>query len=144
MLLTQIKDDQLQARKKRHAELATFLTTLYAEAVRVGKDDGNRDTTDEEVCVVMKKFVKNAREVLESVPETDARFGNANFEIFILESYLPKQFTELELKNIIDTIIGENEITELRQMGTVMKHLKEQHTGLYDGKLASKLVKAAM
>lgn len=144
MLLTQLKDDQLQARKKRQTELATFLTTLYSEVAMVGKNDGNRDTTDEEACIVLKKFVKNAREVLENIPDEDPRYGNANFEISILEEYLPKQYTELELKNIIDTIIGENEITELRQMGTVMKYLKEQHAGLYDGKLASQLVKAAL
>ena len=49
MLINQIKSDALEARKARQTNTATLLTTLYSEASMVGKNDGNRESTDAEV-----------------------------------------------------------------------------------------------
>ena len=61
-LLKQLQADQLNARKARDSIKATLLTTVLGEAVKVGKDDGDRDPTDTEVMDVFKKFVKNIKQ----------------------------------------------------------------------------------
>ena len=70
MLLETINQDRNEARKMKYTATATLLTTLYSEAQMVGKNDGNRETTDAEVVAVIKKFVKNIDETLSNLPET--------------------------------------------------------------------------
>jgi hypothetical protein len=58
--MEQIKAKQIAARKSGSAD-AGLLTTLLGEAAMVGKNAG-RETTDQEVVAVVKKFVKNIDE----------------------------------------------------------------------------------
>ena len=62
MLIEKIKEDSLRARKDRNTWKANLLTTLYAEASMIGKNKGNRVSTDEETTAVITKFLKNAQE----------------------------------------------------------------------------------
>ena len=63
-ILESVKKAQLQARKEKRAVDASTLTTLIGEAEMIGKNDGNRASTDAEVVTVIKKFVKNIDETL--------------------------------------------------------------------------------
>jgi hypothetical protein len=146
-MLKRIKDEQLQARKNKDKVKGTILTTLYGECAIVGKNDGSRETTDEECLKVITKFLKNAKEIQSRLltnslieggsDETTCRIINIKDEINLYESFLPKQLTEEELtEHIKETIaLGAN------NMGAVMKCLKQELPGLYDGKLASKITK---
>ena len=61
-LLAKLKADSLQARKDGNKVAANLLVTLVSEATMVGKNAGNRDSTDEEVQRVVKKFLDNTIE----------------------------------------------------------------------------------
>jgi len=141
MLIEQIKQDQLQARKDRNAQLAQLLTTFYSEAAMIGKNDGDRATTDAEVQAVAKKFIKNANEVMANLPDSDDRYVMAVFEIVNLTEYLPAQMSEEELNAAIGEIIQSNNLSTMKDMGNVMKALKVEFAGQYDGSTASKLIK---
>lgn len=138
MLIEQIKADQLQARKDRNTNLAQLLTTFYSEAAMIGKNDGDRVTTDKEVHAVAKKFIKNANEVMANLADSDDRTAMAVFEVVNLTEYLPPQLTDEDLRGIVATLVQGKTI---RDMGSVMKELKENYDGRYDGKLASQLTK---
>jgi uncharacterized protein YqeY len=133
MLLEKIRADQLQARKEGNKTKADILTTLIGEAAMVGKNAGNRNTTDEETTKVITKFLKGVYETLALV--TDGRKVTLRAEAQILESYMPTQLTADELKTIILT-----NFTEKPNVGAVMAYLKANYSGLYDGKVASGLV----
>ena len=64
MIVNQLKQDRVQARKDRDPTLTSFLTTVYSEVVTVGKNDGNRETTDQETIAVLKKYIKRADEMI--------------------------------------------------------------------------------
>lgn len=134
-LIKQIKQDQLAARlgtKNPHA--ASLLTTLIGEAEMVGKNAGNRESTDAEVVAVIKKFIKNIDETLEVLKfSSDGKVANLFEEKRVLEEYLPRQLSEYELKAI--AVARSN-------MPDYMKYLKENHAGQYDGKLASQVARA--
>lgn len=133
MLIDKIKADSLVARKERNTLLSNLLTTLYSEAAMVGKNDGNRETTDVEVVAVVKKFIKNAVEVLKVRNDADTVY-----EVRVLESYLPKQLTEEQLVKYISDY---KFFTPNANVGQIMKYLKEDFSGQYDAKLASQLAK---
>ena len=140
-LLEKIKADQLEARKLKQSMKAAALTTLFAEAQAIGKDKG-RDTTDEEVIAVIKKFIANVDLCVNGYldnsieepgsPEFQNRLADFAAEKIIYQSYLPKQLSAQELEDII---IGQ--FPEKTSLGQIMGYLKNNYAGKYDGKLAS-------
>jgi len=144
-IVNQLKQDQLQARKDRDADLASFLTTVFAEVVTVGKDDGNRETTDQETIAVLKRYIKRAEEMLTilaaSMPRPNAGTDAANFEIEVINRYLPKQLSEDELNVVIAQIIEAREFISMKDMGPTMQALKAMYEGTYDGATAVDIVR---
>ena len=136
-LLEQIKSDQLQARIAADKAKASILTTLIGEAEMVGKNDGNRDTTDQEVIATIKKFIKNIDETIAVAGSTETLVAEKD----ALQVYLPRQLTEPELRVTIGNIIVTQGLSGPKAMGRLMGELKKNHAGSYDGALASRLVK---
>lgn len=143
MLLAKIKSDSLEARKARDSEKATSLVTLYAEAARVGKDAGSRDSTDTEVIGVVRKFLKGVDDSLAVLTNPEA-IVKAQREKVLLSAYLPVQITGEALADAINAIVATAPDKTAKGMGFVMNALKAVHGGSYDGNEASKLVKAAL
>jgi uncharacterized protein YqeY len=135
MLIDKIKSDQLEARKNRDTFKSQLLTTLLGEAEKIGKDDGNRKTTDEEVWAVAKKFMKNYDEVLKVPNLSEVDQLKINNEKQIVSAYLPVQMTEQQIQEIIG-VLG------LTDVGSIMKHFNANFKGQFDGKLVSQIAKS--
>lgn len=136
MLINQIKEDQISARVNRDAIRAALLTTLYAEASIVGKNQ-NRQPTDDECIKVIQKFVKNIDETIAALPASDIRQAVAITEKEILGHYLPKMATADEIQLIINNL----KASGVDNIGMIMKGLKDHFGSTLDGKLASQLAK---
>jgi hypothetical protein len=137
MLLDTLRADQLAARKAKNATKAALLTTLVAEAARVGKDAGNRDSTDDEVLKTIQKFVKNAGDTRAALVSRDGSadaLKTVDEEIAILNAYLPKQLSDKELTRLIEDFVQANPGA---QMKDVMGFLSREHKGTYNGKSAN-------
>lgn len=136
MLLNEIKKHQLNSRIAKDNTKTALLTTLIGDAEMVGKNAG-RETTDDEVVAVIKKFLKNNAEFQKHLTADAAGLVNLKVEQTILESYLPQQLSEVEL----DVIISNKFAGDLKpQKGAIMKFLKENYAGKYDGATASKVI----
>lgn len=132
MLIETIRTQQLAARKSG-GPFAAALTTLLSEASMIGKNDGNRITTDAEVVAVVKKFIKNLDETIQAI---ESRGGLATPQIAeraMLSSFLPQQLDEIALREIA---------TGYSSLPEFMKRLKDAYPGQYDGKLASMVGKS--
>lgn len=143
-LLAQIKAKQLQLRKERKSDLAACLSTLIGEAERIGKDDGNRETTEAETVAVLKKFIKNVNEVISVA--SDYRDGDRADEAWaektLLQEFLPTQFEGDSLRVIVLEAVKSSDAVTIKDMGKVMATLKAKHEGQFDGAEASRLIKA--
>lgn len=107
------------------------LTTLLAEVGMVGKNKGNRVTTDEEAIPVIKKFISN-------IDETRKLIGDNNHEEFerqLYSTFLPAQLSEDQIGVMVELLKQQG-----KNKGEIMKWFKENHAGLYDGKYVSSLV----
>lgn len=144
-LLEKIKQDNIAARKAKDTVKSALLTTLVSEISNIGKNDGNRETTEPESIAVVKKFIKGVDETLKALEfSSNPRVLVAIEEKKILESYLPTQLSEIELTAVVDQIISTLADRSPKQMGVVMKRLKEMHDGRYDGKIASGIIKSRL
>lgn len=141
MIVNQLKQDQLSARKRRDSLSTKLLTTLYSDVVMVGKNDGGRETTDIEVISILKKYIKNAEEVMSNLSPSDERFAYASFEIELLNTYLPNQLSVEDLNVVIAQIIEAREFTSMKDMGQTMQALKAMYDGTYDGATAVDIVR---
>ena len=141
MLIIKIKNDATEARKGANNIEKNLLVTLYSEAQRVGKDGGNRDTTDKEVVQVVKKFAKGIEETLPYAKD-NSKIEKLKEELTILGRYLPTQLTKEELEKAITAIIKDDGIERNpKAMGKIMGLLKAKFDSQYDGKVASEIVR---
>lgn len=137
-ILQKIKQDQLEARKQRDLIRAQLLTTLYSEAAKIGKDAGNRESTDAEVIAVVQKFIKTNNEFqnLQIAVAADQQ-QVLKIEAEILSSYLPTQLSSEEVLSIIEQHFSEGK----QDIGSLMRVFKDNYAGRYDAAVVSKLVK---
>jgi len=150
-LINEIKNKNLESRKNKDKFVSGVLTTLIGEINVVGKNDGNRETTDKEAIKVIQKFLKGVKEMKSLYEKMDDLNNNENDkldllnkEIEIYENLLPNSLNNEELKEIINNIIKENNLSGMKSMGVIMKILKEKYEGSYDGKNASSVVKEVL
>jgi len=130
-LMTQIKDLQIAARKQGNSA-ASLYTTLLGEAGMIGKNAGNRETTDAEVVAVVKKFIKNVDETIVALTQRNQDTSVFTAERQLLEQFLPQQLTQQTLENLA---------RQCSSMPEFMKHLKQNYAGQYDGALAQQVAK---
>lgn len=121
------KDDP--AKQLYSKTCSSILTTLIGELETKSKASG-KETTDTDVLAAIKKFLKGIEEIL-------ALGSNPASEIEkkCLESYLPSQMSEEEIRSVI------SRIHDPRSVGEIMTYMKTTHNGQYDGSLVSKIAK---
>lgn len=99
--------------------------------------------TEESAIKALQKEVKKRRETAE-IYTTQNRPELAEVESFqagIIETYLPKQMSEDEVREILKTIITQTGAASPADMGKVMGVATKQLAGKADGKMISSLVK---
>lgn len=155
-LMQLIRDDALAARKAAHlardpavkaaeGDRATFLITLSAEAARKGKDDGNRESTNDEVVSVVKKFIDNANLTLSALGDkAPAQRARVEAEILILKGYMPAQVDAAAVTEAITEIVASLAERGPKQMGLVMSQLTARFGSSFDKAAASAQVRQAL
>jgi uncharacterized protein YqeY len=110
--------------RKAKLPLGPVMQFHVSEIVNIGKNRGNRETTEDETIQYLKKA---AQKIEES--------GNANLdEITILRSFLPVMASEKEVRDFIATL--ENKTNK----GAVMKAIRDHFGSRVDMKMASSLI----
>ena len=125
-LLETINNDFLVAYKAKEMEKKDFLGVLKTEVTRETKMP-----SDDSIISIVKSMLKKGMDANMLTPT----------EIYILESYLPKQMDENDLTIIISKEIESSGYDSIKDMGKIMAFLKENYSGQYDGSLASLIVK---
>ena len=120
-----------------------ILTSIKNEEVS-GKEV--RELNESELITVLSREAKKRREASEAFDQAGAkdRAETERAEGAIIAEYLPKQLSEVEVKELIEVAIKETGANSPAQMGLVMKNLQPKIAGKADGALVSSLVKATL
>lgn len=125
-----ISADLKTAMKERNENVKSLLRVVIGEFNRIDtRGRADKEIYDTEAIGVLKKMKENAIQM------------NQPDEVEILEKYLPKMVSEIELRGMIIHIMTEKSITAICGMGVVMAELKAKYGATYDGKVASQLIK---
>jgi hypothetical protein len=139
-VLEQVRADVISAMKAGERDVAVALRMLVSELQKDVKD-GDGD----ELAVLRREHKRRL--------EAATQFENANrpdlvhkeqAEAAMIARYLPPDLTDQQLDEIIAEAISETGATGPRDMGPVMKVVKDRAGGLVDGKRASDAVRAAL
>ena len=108
---------------------------------------GKRDSlTDSDILSLLQSLVKQRKDSIEAFEKANRKdlIDKELNEIKVIEMFLPKQMDEDETKLIIKNIIQENNYTSLKEMGALMKIIKENYTGKIDMGLVGKIAKSLL
>ena len=127
----------------RSSTIRMILTSIKNEEVS-GKEV--RELNESELITVLSREAKKRREAAEAFDQAGAkdRAETERAEGAIIAEYLPKQLSEVEVKELIESAIKETGANSPAQMGLVMKNLQPKIAGKADGALVSSLVKASL
>ena len=108
-----------------------------------GKQDA---LTDSDILSLLQSLVKQRKDSTEAFEKANRidLIENELNEIKVIEMFLPKQMDEDETTLIIKNIIQENNYTSLKEMGALMKIIKEKYTGKIDMGLVGKIAKSLL
>ena len=101
-----------------------------------------RELSEEEMLEIVAKQIKQKRSALEEFEKCNRQdlVDETYMEISILNQYMPEPLTLEELEVIIKETASEINATSKKDMGRLMKEIKEQVGVRADGKTISQLV----
>lgn len=145
MLKHKLQEELKQAMLARN-ELKTSVLRLLLSAINyheIQKGGAGYQATDEDIFSVIQKQIKSRKESIEQFQKGKRQdlADKETKELEILNSYLPKQIPEEELKLIIEETLKATGAKTIFDMGKVMGALLPKLKGRADLGLVSKIVK---
>ena len=144
-LKSRIQEDVKNAmRARERGQLATL--RLVTAAIKQKEVDERIELDDTQVLAVLDKMVKQRHESLEQYRQAgrDDLADKEQFELDLIQAYLPEPLGEEELAALIQSTIAELGASSLKDMGPVMNALRGQVQGRADMKAVSQAVRSQL
>ncbi len=133
-VIEKLKAESLALRKAKNFELAASVSFALSEIEKVGKNNGNRATTEDEAIKVVQNILSRINEVMRY---DVANAGKASHEKAILESVLPQMASDDEVRELLKDILGDE---TPKNKGVAMKVIRDQYGAKVDMKRAGEIV----
>ncbi len=140
--------DDLKTSMKAKDELRTLvlrsLKAAMLEKEISARTEGKAVSVSDEMATEV--IVKAAKQRRDSITQFDQAgredlAENERKELAIIESYLPEQLSEDDIRSIVDEAIQQTDAESMRDMGKVMGKVMPKVKGKADGGLVNSIVK---
>lgn len=144
-LKTRLTEDMKAAMRSKDKERLGVVRLVLA-AIKQREVDERIELDDTQVLAVLEKMIKQRRDSIE-------QFRNGNredlavkeeFEVGILQEYMPEALSEQEIDAILEEIITATGASSIKDMGKVMGQLKPKIQGRADMGTVSQKIKARL
>ena len=127
--------------KEKANTLRILISKLKDQQIKLRKD-----ISDEEALKIIKTLVKQRKESAEiySKAGREELAQKENFEISILDNYLPKLMSEEDVLSLIKKIVDEMNAKDLSDIGKVMPLVMQRGKGKVDGKVANRILRSLL
>lgn len=138
-----LKTAMLSGDKHQASVLRDLKSAILNREVAEGKRD--EGLSDEEIVSVFKKEQKTRRESLQVYKDAGeaARADEEQFQLDIIERYLPEELGEEEVQKLVKQVIvdlSESESLGMKDMGRIIASVKASASNA-DGSMVAKIVK---
>jgi uncharacterized protein YqeY len=115
-------------------------------AIKLAEVESQTEMEDDGLTALVMKEVKSRRETVEEASANNRQdlVDSTQAEIDFLQTFLPEQMSEEEIRSLAQEIIQELTAPGPQEMGQVMKALMPKVSGRADGKLVSQVVKSLL
>lgn len=147
MLRTRLNDALKDAMKTKNARAVSTVRLILAalkDRDIAARTRGESDPiSDDEILQLLQTMVKQRREAIELYKQggRDELALQEAEEIAVIETFLPRQLGEAEVKAAVSALITEIGATGIKDMGRVMTELRTRYAGQMDFAKASGVVK---
>src|ERR687892_2101257 len=133
-LIVRIEEELKAARLARDADRRDALS-LVLNALRAAEKELARELSDDEELQVLQRERKRRLEAAEAFRAggREEQAEDEDYELDVLEEFMPEPLSEDELEEIIDDVISEVGATSIRDLGRVMAGVMHQVSGRADG-----------
>ena len=109
----------------------------------IAKGNGKGDITDQEIISVLQTMIKQRKASIDmySSGNREDLVTKEESEIEIISNFLPEQLSSQEIETIINELILSSGASSIKNIGDVIKLVKEKYEGRIDLGVASKLIK---
>ncbi|MCD8523092.1 MAG: GatB/YqeY domain-containing protein [Saccharospirillaceae bacterium] len=144
-LVASIKDAVKAAMRAKEKERLNALRLAQAEFKRVEVDE-RIEIDDERALAILDKMTKQRRDSIAqySAAGRDDLAAAEQYEIDVLNEFLPEALSEEELAKLVADAIAQSGAASMQDMGKVMGILKPQVQGRADMAQISQLVKSQL
>lgn len=141
-LKQRIQNDMKEAMRAHEKQRLDAIRLILA-AIKQIEVDERIEADDSRVLAILDKMLKQRRDSIEQYQK-----GNRpdlaeleNFEVDLIQHYLPAQLSDAEITALINQAIAETAATSAKDMGKIMAVLKPQIQGRADMTAVSAKVK---
>jgi uncharacterized protein len=144
--LTEALKEAMRAGDKRRISTVRLMSAALKDRDIEARGAGKGQASDEEILSLLQKMIKQRQESADIY----AKAGRADLEtqereeITIINSFLPAQMDEAEMRAAIAAAIAETGAASMKEMGKVVGALKAKYAGRMDFGKASGLVKGLL
>ena len=141
-LISTIESELKEARLARDNDRRDALTLILA-SLRSAQKDLQRPLSEDEELQVLQRERKKRVEAFEAFEAAgrEEQADKEDFELEVLEEFMPEPLSEDELDEIVDDVIAEVGATSLRDIGRVMADVMPRVSGKADGSAVSQIVR---
>jgi hypothetical protein len=140
--IEKIKQDMYAAMKSKDKVKATILRSLLSNLKKI-EIEKKEPIAEPEYLSIVKKMVKQLKESIDVYSQAGRieLVEKEKSELNIMETYLPKQFSEEEISELIKNIISEISAKNISDIGKVMAIVMKKGGGKVDGGIANRIAK---
>lgn len=142
MLKEKLLEDMKVSMREKNVVRKNVIQMVRAAILQVEKDK-QVELSDEQIIEVIAKESKKRKDSLPDYEKSGREdlISQVKEEIEILAEYLPKPLSREELEKIVEEVINSTGATSMKEMGIVMKSVKEKVGAAADGKTINEIVK---
>ena len=137
-----LMEDMKEAlRSKDKIRLSTI--RMINSLIKNAEIDKRGELTEEEIVQLLRKYAKQRKEAIEMYEKGGRQdlVEKEKRELEIVESYLPEELSEEEIRKLVREAIEEVGASSPKDLGKVMKVVMPKVKGRADGSLVNRIVR---
>ena len=141
-----INEDIKSAMLAKEKEKLNALRAIKSAILLLKTAEGNAEITEEVEIKTLQKLAKQRRDAAELYKNQNREdlYQEEAYQLEIISRYLPEQLSEEEIETAVKTLIADNGISGMKDMGRLMGLASKVLAGKADNKVISEIVKKVL
>lgn len=141
-LSDKINQDYISAYKSGE-ELKVSVLRMVKSSIKNEEISIKEELSDDDIIKVLKKEIKQRKDSAEEYRKADTndKAEKEESEAKLIESYLPNQLSDEEIRQIIKEMIKETGANDISKMGQIIGAVMAKHGTEADGSIVARIAK---